>query len=173
MSKDVKKPKSICWFEPSWSFRPRLKLDFVSVLNLWMWARIFVMALILAIILARFVSRRFPDLQFNWTYAFIQAFGGIILYLAAFITFCWVVPPRVQINAKGVCRQQGQHVAWRLRADVQRIILDRTVAERPLLSIESAGKRKFQCGIAPNIKLDSLAVYLRETFLDGTVEERK
>jgi hypothetical protein len=173
MSTDAKKPESLKWFEPSWSFRPRLKQEMARVLNLWMWVRIFVVALLLVILLASLVTRTVPNLEFDWTYAFIVAFGGIVLYLAAFIAFLWFIPPSVEINAKGVCRQQGNHAIWRRHADIRHIILDRTLLERPRLCVEAAGKKVFDCGIASEIGLDSLVAFLREIFPDRVIEERK
>jgi hypothetical protein len=173
MSTDTRKPKSLKWFEPSWSFRPRLKQELATVLDFWTWLRIFVVALLLVIPLASFVTRTVPNLQFDWTYAFIVAFGGIVLYLAALIAFFWFIPPRVEINAKGVCRQQGNHAIWRRHSDIQRIILDRTLLEKPRLRVGAAGKKEFDCGIASKIGLDLLAAFLRETFPDRVIEERK
>ena len=173
MSTNAKKPKSLNWFEPSWSFRPRLRRDLACVLDLWTWVRIFVVALLLVILLASFVTRTVPNLQFDWTYACIVAIGGIVLSIASFIAFFWFIPPRVGINAKGVCRQQGNHAIWRRHSDIRRIILDRTHLERPRLYVEAAGKKEFDCGIASKIGLDALAAFLREIFPDGVVEERK
>ena len=173
MSTNAKKPKSLNWFEPAWSFRPRLQQELARVLDLRMWVRIFVVSLLLVILLASFVARAVPNLQFDWTRAFSMAFGGILLYLAALLAMFWFVPPRVAINAKGICHQQGQHATWRQHAEIRRIILDRTVQERPRLCVEAAGKKELDCGIASKISLDSLAGFLRETFPDRVIEERR
>jgi hypothetical protein len=164
MSTDAKKPKSLRWFEPSWSFRPRLKQDLACVLVLWTWVRVFVVALLLVILLASFVTRTVPNLQFDWTYAFIVAFGGIVLSIAAFIAFFWFVPPKVGINAKGVCRQQGNHAIWCRHSDIRCIILNRTLLERPRLCVEAAEKKEFDCDIASKIGLDSLAAFHETAF---------
>lgn len=173
MNTDTKKPKSLNWFEPPWSYRPRLKQELTCVFNLWTWVRIFVVALLLVVLLESFVTRAIPDLQFDWTYAFIVAFGGIVLSIAAFIALCWFVPPRVGINAKGVCLQQGNHASWLRHSDIRCIILDRTLLEKPRLCVQAAGKKEFNCGIASKIGLDSLAAFLREIFPDRVIEERK
>ena len=173
MNTDTKKPKSLQWFEPSWSFRPRLKQEWTRVMDLWMWVRVFVVALLLVVLLASFVTRAVPDLQFDWTYAFIVAFGGIVLSIAAYFAFLWFVPPSVSINTKGVCLQQGDHAGWLRHSDIRCIILDRTLLEKPRLCVQAAGKREFDCGIASKIGLDSLAAFLREVFPDRVIEERK
>ncbi len=172
MSADAKKPRSLTWSEPTWSFRPRLKRDFTGVLNLWMWVRIFVVSLLLVVLLAYFVTCAVPDLQFDWINAFMMAFGGIVLYLAAFTSLLWFVPPSVRINAKGVSRQFGNQIVWRKRSDIRRIILDQTLSEKPRLRVEADGKKEFDCGIAPKISLNSLVAFLGETFPDRVIEEK-
>jgi hypothetical protein len=100
------------------------------------------------------------------------AFGGTVLTVAAFVAYSWFVPPRVGINANGVYRLEGNHVIWRRHLDIRRIILDRTILERPRLCVEAAGKKEFDSGIASKIGLDTLDVFLRETFPDRVIEER-
>jgi hypothetical protein len=173
MNTHAKKPKSINWFEPSWSFRPRLKRDLACGLNLRRVVRIFAVALLVVIPLAFFVTRAVPNLQFNWAHALIRAVAGVGLSLAAFFAILWFIPPRIGINAKGIYRQQGNHAVWRQCPDIRRIILDRTVLERPRLRVDAAGKKEFDCGIASKINLDSLAASLRETFPNGIIEEIK
>lgn len=172
MGTDAKTPKSLTWFEPSWSFRPRLERDLDRVFDFRVWARILLVALLLVILLAFFVVRAVPNLQFDWTYAFIVAFGAIVLYLASITTFLWFVPPRVGISAKGVYRQEGSHAVWRRHSDIRRIVLDRTVLERPRLCVEAAGKKDLECGIASKIDLDLLAPFLVEMFPNSVIEER-
>ena len=173
MSTDAKKRKSLTWFEPSWSFRPRLKRELAGVLKLWMWVRIFMVSLFLVMLLAFFVTRKFPDLEFNWIRAFMVAFGGFVLFLMAVTVLMWFVPPTVRINAKGVCRQFGEETEWRQRSDIRRIILDRTIPEQPRLFVEADRKKEFDCGIASKTNLDSLAAFLRETFPNLVIEEKK
>ena len=177
MNTDTKKPKSLQWFEPPWSYRPRLKQELACVFNLWTWVRIFVVALLLVALLALVRYARGPQI-FNsigqrppptsWLSE------GIVLSIAAFIALCWFVPPRVGINAKGVCLQQGNHASWLRHSDIRCIILDRTLLEEdPRLCVQAAGKKEFNCGIAWKIGLDSLAAFLREIFPDRVIEERK
>lgn len=134
MTTTAKKSKSLSWSEPAWSFRPRLKRELTRVLNFWMWVRILLVSLVLIVLLAYFVTHRFPDLEFNWTNAFLISIGLAIIQFPILFAFFWFVPPKIIINAKGVCRQTN-HTIWRRRRDIQRIILDRTLPVNPRLCV--------------------------------------
>jgi len=173
MSAEMKKPKSLWWFEPRWSFRPRVKALFFEIFQLWMWVRIFVLALLFTILAAHVVNRKFPDLDFNWVGFFIYSFGGLVFSVAVFFVYFWFIPPIIRINQYGVHRQEGRHVFWRRRADIQRIVVDRSALDRPQLHVEALNKKPFDCGIGAKLSADRLMAYLRETFPERFVEERK
>jgi len=173
MRTPVKRPGSLWWFEPRWSFRPRLKALFFEIFRLWMWVRIFVVAFLFTILAAYIVKRKFPDLEFNWVASFIYSFCGLVIVTAVFFVYFWFVPPIIRINQYGVHRQEGNHGSWRPRADIQRMVVDRTVAARPQLHIEAVNRKPFDCGIGAKLSADALMAFLRETFPERLVEERK
>ncbi|MGA2556451.1 MAG: hypothetical protein ABSG04_09270 [Verrucomicrobiota bacterium] len=51
--------------------------------------------------------------------------------------------------------------------------IDTTDLARPRLIIEATGKKPLQCGIAAKLSSASLAAFLRATFPELAVEEKK
>ena len=76
------------------------------------------------------------------------------------------------VNQEGVSRIQGGSTFCRRRAEIRRITIDTTDAG-PRLNIEAADNKPFECGIAAKVSAAELAAFVRGTFPELTVEERR
>ncbi len=170
---EAKQPKSLWWFEPRWSYWPRLIKEVSTILQLKTWLRIVAIVILLTVLLASAVKRALPDFQFDWAGRLAMSIGGLVLGLAGCLGAYWLIPPIIRVHAKGISRQQGQGASWRLRADIRRLTIDTTDPGRPRLSIEATGKKPFECGIATKVSVAALAAFLRATFPELAVEEKK
>jgi hypothetical protein len=135
------------------------------------WLRIAGISILLTVLIAYGVKRAAPALEFDWASQLALCIAALFFGLLCMFGLWWLVPPFIRINAKGVSRQEGQHVFWRRRADIRRITIDATDPARPRLCIEAAGKAPFESGIAGKVSTEALAVFLRETFPEWTVEQ--
>jgi hypothetical protein len=172
--KEVTKTKSesFQWFEPQWSYRPKVKVELFRILNFKMWLRIVAIVIPLTILLAYGTKRAFPNLEFDWVAALGGSIGIAIAMLALMTAILWFVPPIVSINCKGVFYQQGQSTRQRLRSDIRSITIDFTDPVRPFLHVETS-KRPLECGIAPQISLQNLVQFLRGSFPELLVTEKR
>jgi hypothetical protein len=170
---EAKQPKSLWWFEPRRSYRPRLKKEVFAIIQIKMWLRIVAIVILLTVLLAYGLKRALPDFEFDWAAQLAQSIGVMVLGLVCFSVFIWFIPPIIGVTAKGVSRLQGQHASWRLRADIRRLTIDTTDQARPRLNIEATGKKPFECGIAAKVGAAALAAFLRATFPELAVEEKK
>jgi hypothetical protein len=163
---------SLAWFELAWSFRPRIKSELSLLLNLRLWLRVLAVAMAIIAVLACSLLRAIPDLEFNWVRAFLLSVGGLALGLCLLFALLWLVPPQIRINRKGILRQQGQSVHWRLRADIRRIIVDLANSKRPVLRVENS-RKPFEAGIPAKVAPDELLRFLQRMFPELVVEERR
>lgn len=138
-----------------------------------MWARIFVIVIAIATAMAFAAKRSFPDLEFNWVRAVAGSIALFVIYLGSFVVLLWWVPPRIQINHQGVCRQQGQSVRWRLRDDVQSITVEASDPDHPRMRVESRDKKPWELGIGAKVNILDLVNCLRENFPNALIAEKK
>jgi hypothetical protein len=172
MKSAEKKRKSVQWFEPRWSFAPRLKMELIGFLQLKMWARIFVVVILLTALVAHWLKSKLPDLEFDWAEAVASSFGIFIFIMAIIIGISFAVPPLIQINSKGISYQQGQSVQRRIRSDIRNLIIDVTDLTRPVLRVESV-KKPLVIGISSKVSLRELAAFLQTTFPELIVTEKR
>jgi hypothetical protein len=170
---EAKQPKSLWWFEPRWSYRPRLKKEVIAIMQIKMWLRIVAIVTLLTALLAYWLKRALPDVEFDWAAQLALSIGVMVLGLVCMLGFVWFIPPILGVSAKGISRLQGQHASWRWRADIRCLTIDTTDPARPRLNIEAAGRKLFQCGIATKVSAAALAAFLRATFPELVVEEKK
>jgi hypothetical protein len=175
MNTESKSPKSLWWFEPRWSYVPRVKgeMSFLFLVQFKMWLRVLVEVILLTALLAYYVKREIPDLDFDWAGNLAFVIGAFILALGGFVALSFILPPIVAIKSAGVTRQEGQHAIWRRRADIRRITIDVTDPSRPLLKIEAAGKKPFESGISAKVSTAELTAFLRSIFPELSVEQKK
>ena len=166
------KPKSVHWFEPKWSYRPRLKAELSQILNLKMWLRIMSVIVLLTVALAYAVNRAVPDLEFNWFAALATGIGALAIGMTGMATVLWFVPPQITINHKAISRQQGQSSHSILPGNIRCITIDTTNPARPLLHVETAD-RPLECGVAVKVSPLILAQFLRELFPELLVVEKR
>ncbi len=166
-------PKSLWWFEPRWSYTPRLKKEIWEMFQIKMWLRILAIVILLTVLIAYFVNRAIPDFEFEWAARLAFIIGAMALSLVCYLGLFWVIPPIIGVNGRGVSRQGQGHISWRLRADIRRITIDSTDPARPLLHIEASGKKTIECGIAMKVSVANLAAFLRATFPELVLEVKK
>jgi hypothetical protein len=167
----AKQKNNLSWFEPAWSYHPRIKKELAGLCDPRMWTRIVVITVATALALAFAVKRRFPDLEFDWTAALLLSVGACALMLASFTAILWWVPPMIQVNDKGISRQQGQHVHWRRRVELRHVFVDATDPIHPFLTVESA-RAAWRIGVPQRIEKRDLIAFLRRTFPELLIDER-
>ncbi len=165
------KPKSVQWFEPKWSYRPRLKTELCQILNLKMWLRIASVVVLLTVALAFVIKRTVPDLEFNWIAALAKGIGGLAIGMTGMATVLWFFSPTIKIWNKGIMRQQGSSHHMLLLSDIRQISVDATNPSQQWLRVETV-KKPFECGIADKISPTDLAQWLRESFPEIHVSEK-
>lgn len=148
-----------------------MKTELLRILNLGMWLRIIAIVILLTALLAYGLKRIIPDLEFDWVRAMAASIGICILMLAVMTVALWFGAPTITINDKGVSRG-GQAVHWRYRSDIRRITIDVTDATRSWLRVESS-HQPFEAGIGDEVNLADLKDFLRQTFPELVVEERR
>ena len=102
----AKKPKSLWWFEPGWSFRPRLKREFSEAIQVTMLPRIVAVVVLLTVPPAYYLKRAMPDLEFDWAGKLVLRIGAMVLALACFYGLSWLIPPIIGIK-KTRCHAAG------------------------------------------------------------------
>lgn len=163
---------SLSWFEPQWSYRPRLKTELASVADCRKVLRILALVAVVVSLLAFAVERAVPDLEFDWVRGGLLSILVLLVGIAALAGTLWFIPPAIRITDKGISRQQGQSVLWRMRRDIRRVQVDATVPGRSVLRVEST-RPPFEAGVPARISPEELAVLLRQTFPEACVEVRK
>ena len=121
--------------------------------------------------MAHVAKRKMPDLEFDWIRNLAMAIGAFLAYLGFVAVLLWLIPPRIEINRKGISRQQGRTPHWRLRADIRRIVVDTTDGTKPTLSIES-NRKPLAAGIASKISVTELIAFLRDNFPEALIEKK-
>src|ERR1700734_868740 len=161
MISNMKPPKgnlySLRWFEPKWSYVPRLKTDLWKFLQFSMWLRVLAIVVLITIPSAYEIKRAFPSLEFNWATAIGESFVCFGVYMAFIFVRFWLIPPYIWIHSRGVAFGRGR----RSRAAIRSITVDTSDQSRPLLKVETANKL-LECGIAPKIAPGELITFLRE-----------
>lgn len=173
VNESISKTAKLVWSEPKWSYRPRVKAELSSILNLRMWSRVLVLVILLAVVAAHYLGKAFPDLDFNWVGALAISVCVITAQLVLLGSFLWTVPPRITINRKGISRQHGQSVGWRLAKDIRLIAIDDTDLNHPHLYIEAAGRKEWDIGIASEIDRAQLRSFLREVLPSLLIDEKR
>jgi hypothetical protein len=167
------KTTELAWLEPQWSYRPRVKAELSSVLDLKMWSRVLALVILITVVAAHYIGKVFPDFEFNWAGALAISTGILAAKLVMFGSLQWMVPPRITINRKGISRQHGQSVRWRVAKDIQSVAIGSTDTGHPNLRVEAAGRKTWDIGIASEIDLTLLRSFLREVLPSVSINERR
>jgi hypothetical protein len=163
----------LAWSEPQWSYRPRVKAELSSVLDWKMWSRVLVLVVLVTVVAAHYIRKVFPDLEFNWVRALAFSLAVLAVQLVMFGSLLWTVPPRITINRKGISRQHGQSVRWRVAKNIRLVAIDATNTAHPNLRVEAAGRKTWNIGIASEIDLTQLHRFLREVLPDVLINEKR
>lgn len=137
-----------------------------------LWFRILAISIIAVMVLAWMIKRAVPTLEFDWATALAKSFGACFLGISLMIGLFFLIPPIININVRGVSRQHGQSVHWRVRPDIRHITVDLTEPTRPLLLVETSGK-PLKAGIAHKVSTAELVTFLRKIFPELLIEEKK
>ena len=161
---------SIWWWEPRWSFVPRIRQEMAGLLQVKLWLRILIFSAVIIFVLALLLHWAVPGLEFDWPKAFLLSVLAGLGGLGAIIGLLLLLPPMISVNRRGISRQQGQSVHWRRRAEIRRIAVVTTTPGKPLLWVETSGQ-PFEAGIASQIVPSDLAAFLKRSFPELLVEE--
>ena len=169
----VSSPTVLRWSEPQWSYRPKVKAEISRIVGLKPVLRIVIVAALVAGLFAYGIRRAVPDLEFNWVVSFIMSAGILLLYVIFLGAMFWFAPPEIHLTSEGVSYQRGRAPRRRLRSELKRITIDVLGPDRRILTVEAAGKRPLQFGIASEVSTPGLMEFLSGTFPGLVVEERR
>jgi len=177
MKVETKPPKELFWVEPRWSYIPRLKMEMAEIKQVLMqiktWLRIIAISILLTVLLAQCLKRAMPELEFDWAAQLALSIATVFIGLFCFIGLLWLMPPFVWVNRRGVSRLHCGSTFWRLRAEMRRVMIDTTDPAHPRLNIEAVDNKPFDCGIAGKVSAAELASFMRRTFPELPVEEKR
>lgn len=97
--------KSIWWFEPRWSFVPRLFHDIQDARLVWALLRALLVSTVIAAGIAFVVTLNFPRVKLNWPLMYTQAVILILFLIATHLVYALAVPPIVSIT-----RQRSEEI---------------------------------------------------------------
>ncbi len=163
----------IRWAEPRWSYRARLKSELATVFRVDLWLRIMLWVILITAGMAYAVKKDVPDLQFNWFRALAASLGVFAIYFGSFVALIWFLPPLIQINHKGITRQHGNSVGWRLPKDIQSITVDARDSCHPHLCVICPDKKPWDLGIGEKVNILELVNCLRDNFSHALIEVKK
>jgi hypothetical protein len=159
------RPDTLSWFEPRWSFAPRIRKEFSLLLRPGFWLRVAVLAAPLAALLVVAI-RRIPGVELSWgeaTRMGAVSVGALIGMLAFAFGIHLLIPPTVRLSAKGLSRQTGNSVRWFRTADLISLTLDLRDPAKPRLRVEAKRKTE-ELGVGPKVSPERLTEFLRRTF---------
>jgi len=102
--------QKVAWREPTWSYRPQVRLAFNSVLGFGSLVRILLASGLATAAIAACAHANLPNLQFNWLGGLAWGIAGISVYMAVIYFTHLLIPPSVTMNRKGVTIAHGQSV---------------------------------------------------------------
>jgi hypothetical protein len=73
MTPTSRRAGTLWWWEPRWSFVPRIKRETAEILAPRKWLRILALSTAVILVLAFILRRALPDLEFNWLAASLWA----------------------------------------------------------------------------------------------------
>ena len=137
-----------------------------------LWIRAIIASLLATALLAYCVETLIPDLEFNWIGALVKCFGFAVLGIGiAFLVSC-LIPPIICVQSKGIFRQEGQSVCWRLRSEIRKITVDVPNPVQPVLRVD-ANTIPFEAGISEKLNPRVLMEYLKQTFPELLINEKR
>lgn len=172
VNRTTPKKNQLAWMEPQWSFRPRAKAELSSILDIKMWSRVLALVILITVAIAHYLRKVYPALDFNWAGALAISIAVLAAQLVLFGCLLWMVPPRITINQKGICRQYGQSVRWRFAKDIRYVAVDAADPSHPVLYVEAAGKKRWDIGIPSEVNLADLRGRLREILPGPLIGEK-
>jgi len=156
----MKPRKEISWWEPHWSFRPKLEKEFAPFRNPWLWVRLELVGVALVGFLF-WLAWRFPEIEWPKSRLIAGALLGPILLLGAPMLLLWWLPPFIAVSRKGVMVMQGKHAQWYLAEKVRVVQLLLQVPDHPLLRV-STNAVTGTYGIAAKVSVADLEALIQE-----------
>lgn len=146
-----KRPKSLGWWEPRWSYVPPMLRETREIFAPQSCLRIALVAA--AVLLAIYIAVEFwlrpamPAFQFNWLGAFAKGVGGIGVFLALHVILHIVIPPRITITKRGIATQHGQSALLTKHGDIIAVHFVLRPEDRHFIRVETAKHlRRFGLG---------------------------
>jgi hypothetical protein len=155
----AQRPKTIGWWEPRWSYVPRIIRETREIFAPPSCLRIALASA--AVVLAIYIAVEFwlrpamPAFQFNWLGAFANGIGGICAFLALHLVLQVVIPPRVTITKRGVARQHAQAASVTKHGDIAAVHLVLRRDDRHFIRVENA-KHSRRFGLGRGVSLFAL-----------------
>jgi hypothetical protein len=107
VNKRIKPIRSISWWEPRWSFIPRMKNELRVLLSPRTWLRIACLTMIVVAVIIVATDALVPNLQFDWAGALLKSVGVLLLQLTLISGVLFLVPPRITVNRRAIVVQHG------------------------------------------------------------------
>lgn len=164
----MKPRKEWQWWEPRWSFRPRLWKEFKPFLNPWLWVRLeLVVIVFLGFVL--WLVGKFPEIELPLERIIPLALIVPPVLIGIPLIAYWLIPPMIAVSHKGILVMHGQSARWFLAAKIESVQLLLQVPHHPLLRV-SAGKLIGTYGIGPKVDLTGLEAFIREVLPEARCE---
>jgi hypothetical protein len=160
-------PKSVSWWEPRWSFVPRIRHEFRIPLRKWI--RIFVVSGLVTVLLAVIVRACLPNLPFNWFLNFLYAVAATVGYLVIARWFYSILPPHVTLHRKGITVVHGNNATCFRNTAIKAVNLVFHDARRIRMWI-TIEKLSRHVGVSPKVNFSTVAALLGDKL---TVHDRR
>lgn len=156
----MKRRKEWLWWEPHWSFRPKLRKVFEPFLNPWLWLRMELAAVVL-LGFVFWLAGRFPEIELPMERIALLALILPPAILGTPLLMYWWLPPFVSISRKGILIMHGQISRWLLAKRIQTVQLLLQVPAHPLIRVTTTEATETY-GIAAKVNLADLEAFIRE-----------
>lgn len=161
MNAKSKVPRSVSWWEPRWSFVPRIRRELRTLISPRLWLRVLALVTIIVVPLAAFVQAHVPGLQFNWSLALLKSIGLFGLYISAISIMLMLLPPRITVNHRGISVQHGNSARCCTLAKTEGVNLTLHSDEKCRLWITCANRSRCY-GLPTSVDVASLRAILGE-----------
>lgn len=164
----------IQWFEPDWSYRPRLKSQWKTKVLPFFWKWFFAPAFLSSLLIASLAQGSSHQTDFNWgVFTLVICFNltSILVIAAIGYWICWLFRPFITLSFKGLSLRHGCFFPYSEQAfgivkdALTEVKLDLSKPDQPKI-LFLTNCTKLEIGLDKNTDLNNLEVNLRKWFSD-------
>lgn len=158
MDKDGK----LSWWVPLRHQAEQAKREIPKLFSPAVLARIVLGCVLVFLAAAYLLPQRFPEVEFDWLFAFLKCLGVLAVILAMCCLIA-LVPPKVMVTAKGIAVLQGQHWKRYPYAELAELRIVDDAGPCPMLLLRSHSQREPRLyPISARIQVHELRVLIDE-----------